>query len=109
MVHIIEDYCMTADSNCYTVGKRKTLKDGKTILVNTSYYSSAIAAIQSALDRAIMDKVAQNKITEINELVSAYKEITADVSNKLNGAFRAAQEKTAYSVTESYPVCCKKD
>ena len=89
MIHVIGDYFMTADGNCYTLGKRREGKDGKAILVSTSYHSDACSAISAAAKRALMDSVSSCEVESLSELLHKVKEIESEISGKLNVAFSA--------------------
>lgn len=80
MIHIIDDWYMTADRYCYTVGrlsKRKKSRSEETedFLNNATYHATIAHALQSVLQDTVRDKIAKDKVAtlaEVFELIEKY-------------------------------------
>ena len=77
MIELPRGLAITADSQCYTLGKpvERTDKKGKTsvIMQNASYYSTLAGAVEGAIGRLVREGVADGAIVTLKE---AKREIT---------------------------------
>lgn len=83
MIHVINDWYIDADPNCYIVGqlrKRKT-KEGYTedYLSNTKFPTTVSHALEIVIDEIMRDKVAKGKIQDL----VTYREELVKLSNKV--------------------------
>ena len=83
MIHVINDWYIDADPNCYIVGqlrKRKT-KEGDTVdyLSNTKFPTTVSHALEIVIDEIMRDKVAKGKIQDL----VTYREELVKLSNKI--------------------------
>ena len=50
MIHLIDNYYLTADNNSYTVGTARKKPDSRVILVGTRYYLSLARAVSETAE-----------------------------------------------------------
>ena len=83
MIHVINDWYIDADPNCYIVGqlqKRKTKEgDTKDYLSNTKFPTTVSHALEIVIDEIMRDKVAKGKIQDL----VTYREELVKLSNKV--------------------------
>lgn len=83
MIHVINDWYIDADPNCYIVGqlrKRKTKKgDTEDYLSNTKFPTTVSHALKIVIDEIMRDKVAKGKIQDL----VTYREELVKLSNKI--------------------------
>lgn len=84
MIHLINDYYLDADSNCYTVGIPKKNKDGKTCISKPKYYSTLDRAISSTAERILRDKIYSGDIDTLNGALAELQNIKNELSRTIN-------------------------
>lgn len=86
MIHLIDNYYLTADNNSYTVGTARKKPDSRVILVGTRYYLSLARAVSETVEIALRDRIAAGEITtlqvEVEELRNIKGQIQAAISGK---------------------------
>lgn len=80
MIHLINDYYLDADSNCYIVGVPKKNKDEKTFISKPKYYSTLDRAISSTAERVLRDKIYSGEIDTLNSALSELQNIKKELS-----------------------------
>lgn len=100
MIHIIDDWYMTADRFCYTVGrldKKKRKKDGEaeeeTYLKNATYHGTIANALRSVCQDEIRDKVAKGKITDLAQAFAEIEKYNTKLVKQFDKAERALSAK----------------
>mgnify|MGYP007044832262 CR=1 FL=1 len=71
MIHLIDNYYLTADNNSYTVGTARKKPDSRVILVGTRYYLSLARAVSETAEIALRDRIAAGKIPTLHVAVVA--------------------------------------
>lgn len=84
MIHLINDYYLDADSNCYIVGIPKKNKDEKTCISKPKYYSTLDRAISSTAERVLRDKIYSGKIDTLNSALSELQNIKSELGRIIN-------------------------
>lgn len=86
MIHVINDWYIDADPNCYIVGqlrKRKVKKGDieeiEDYLSNTKFPTTVSHALEIVIDEIMRDKVAKGKIQDL----VTYREELVKLSNKV--------------------------
>ena len=69
MIHLIDNYYLTADNNSYTVGTARKKPDSRVILVGTRYYLSLARAVSETAEIALRDRIAAGEITTLQVAV----------------------------------------
>ena len=101
MIHIIDDWYMTADRYCYTVGrldKRKNRQTGndEDYLKNMTFHDTVGHALRSVLQ----DKVAKGKVKDLvtlfetmekynNKLIKQFDKVEGELTAKRRGPRKA--------------------
>lgn len=84
MIHLINDYYLDADSNCYTVGIPKKNKDGKICISKPKYYSTLDRAISSTAERVLRDKISSGDIDTLNSALAELQNIKNELSRTID-------------------------
>lgn len=79
MIHLINDYYLNADNNCYTVGIPKENKDGKTYISSPKYYNALGRAISSTAERVLRDKISSGDIDTLNSAIAELQNIKSEL------------------------------
>lgn len=79
MIHLINDYYLNADNNCYTVGVPKKNKDGKTYISSPKYYNALDKAISSTAERVLRDKISSGDIDTLNSALAELQNIKSEL------------------------------
>lgn len=87
MIQLTKDLFMTADDNCYTVGKlnkrrNEAQEDRKgRLLDNPTYYTTVAQAVQGALNRSMRQEVKDGSITTLREFIQEQDRQRAELEN----------------------------
>lgn len=84
MIHLINDYYLDADNNCYIVGIPKKNKDEKTCISKPKYYSTLDRAISSTAERVLRDKIYSGEIDTLNSALSELQNIKNELSRVIS-------------------------
>ena len=84
MIHLINDYYLDADNNCYIVGIPKKNKDEKTCISKPKYYSTLDRAISSTAERVLRDKIYSGEIDTLNRALSELQNIKSELGRIIN-------------------------
>lgn len=84
MIHLIDNYYLTADNNSYTVGTARKKPDSRVILVGTRYFSLARAVSETA-EIALRDKIAAGEITTLQTAVEELRNIKGQIQAAVSG------------------------
>jgi hypothetical protein len=90
MIKINSELAIDADSNCYIVGKPRSVTDKKTgeekiILLNTKYYGSLTSAVNGCFETIMRNAVMSNEITTLKEFVKKLEEVKSDLVKLISG------------------------
>ncbi len=83
MIKLTDKLAVTADDECYIVGKPKARAGRGVELRNPSYYATLAQAACAALSRALRAGVQDGSITTLREFLQEEKRLTAEFSEKL--------------------------
>lgn len=86
MIHLINDYYLDADNNCYTVGIPKKNKDEKICISKPKYYSTLDRAISSTAEQVLRDKIYSGDIDTLNSALTELQNIKNELSRTINVA-----------------------
>ena len=96
MVHLIEDYYLTADKYQYIVGRMKERRRGdrKTHeLMETTYHPTLAAAVSYVADEVLRQQIAADELTTIEAVADRYQSICNELINQLDAAPRELRKK----------------
>ena len=79
MIHLIDNYYLTADNNSYTVGTARKKPDSRVILVGTRYYLSLARAVSETAEIALRDRIAAGEITTLQVAVEELRNIKGQI------------------------------
>lgn len=83
MITLTDKLAVTADSECYMVG-RPAQRRGKGVeLRSPRYYSTLAQAVRAAVSATLRQKVAENEITTLQEFIRQEEQLQEDFSKKL--------------------------
>ena len=85
MIHLIDNYYLTADNNSYTVGTARKKPDSRVILVGTRYYPSLARAVSETAEIALRDRIAAGKITTLQVAVEELRNIKGQIQAAISG------------------------
>lgn len=85
MIHLIDNYYLTADNNSYTVGTARKKPDSRVILVGTRYYLSLARAVSETAEIALRDKIAAGEITTLQAAVEELRNIKGQIQAAISG------------------------
>ena len=83
MIHLIDNYYLTADNNSYTVGTARKKPDSRVILVGTRYYLSLARAVSAEI--ALRDRIAAGEITTLQVAVEELRNIKGQIQAAISG------------------------
>lgn len=85
MIYLTDEIALTADSIQYIVGK-PVQRPGKGVeMQNPKYYHKLSAALQQAVTDCVRAGVADNRITELRQIVTEQARLEQEFSEKLKG------------------------
>ena len=83
MIYLIDDLAVTADSECYIVGKPRQ-RSGKGISMdNPRYYPTMTQAVHGAIAAALRQKVAAGEIVTLQEFIQQAQALKDEIAQKL--------------------------
>ncbi len=88
MLHLIEDYYMTADKKpgcSYVVGIPRQTEDKRIIMRQTRYYSTLAHAVAETAEIALHDKIAAGSITTLKEAVEELHRMKDEIRAAIDG------------------------
>lgn len=85
MIHLIDNYYLTADNNSYIVGTARKKPDSRVILVGTRYYLSLARAVSETAEIALRDRIAAGKITTLQVAVEELRNIKGQIQAAISG------------------------
>lgn len=85
MIHLIDNYYLTADNNSYTVGTARKKPDSRVILVGTRYYLSLARAVSETAEIALRDRIAAGEITTLQVAVEELRNIKGQIQVAISG------------------------
>lgn len=89
MVHLIEDYYLTADKYQYIVGRMKQRKRGERMtseLMEQRYYPTLAAAVSYVADEVLRKQIADDQLETLQAIADEYRLISNKVIDKLGAA-----------------------
>lgn len=75
MIHLINDYYLSADKYGYTVGVPKKNKDGQMWMSSPRYYNALDKSVSSTAEQVLRDKIISGDITSLNGAVAELQNI----------------------------------
>lgn len=106
MINICGNYYMTANSYNYIVKKEYRKNDGETGYSDYRYYSSLAAALNTTKDYAVRDGIAEEKLTDVKQMISELERATIEVKNavaKLGLAMNTSEIKKKIEEMQDEP------
>lgn len=85
MIHLIDNYYLTADNNSYTVGTARKKPDSRVILVGTRYSLSLARAVSETAEIALRDRIAAGEITTLQVAVEELRNIKGQIQAAISG------------------------
>lgn len=85
MIHIIDNYYLSADGVCYKLGVRRDRKDGREELERITYHHTILEALNAAIRRALNDHVASGEIESIQSAITELGRIKAEIVASVQG------------------------
>ena len=85
MIHLIDNYYLTADNNSYTVGTARKKPDSRGILVGTRYYLSLARAVSETAEIALRDRITAGEITTLQVAVEELRNIKGQIQAAISG------------------------
>ncbi len=83
MIYLTDKLAVTADKECYIVGKPCPRADGGVKLLNPSYYTTLAQAVRRAASVTLRAGVQDGSITTLQEFIREAERITAEFNKKL--------------------------
>ena len=96
MVHLIEDYYLTADKYQYIVGKLKERRRGERMtreLMETTYHPTLAAAVSHVADELLRKQIEDGRLETLKRIVDEYRLIAAALIDQLDAAPRELRRK----------------
>lgn len=96
MVHLIEDYYLTADKYQYIVGRMKERRRGERMtreLMETTYHPTLAAAVSHVADELLRKQIEDGRLETLKRIVDEYRLIAAALINQLDAAPRELRRK----------------
>ncbi len=83
MIYLTDKLAVTADSECYMVGKPRQ-RAGKGVSVdNPRYYPTLAQAVRGAVSATLRQKVAASEITTLQEFIRQAQALQTEFTKKL--------------------------
>lgn len=87
MIYLTDEIAMTADSMQHIVGK-PVQRPGKGVeMQNPKYYRKLSAALQQAVADCVRAGVANDRVTELRQIVAEQARLEQEFSEKLKGVY----------------------
>lgn len=83
MIYLTDKLVVTADGECYMVGKPAQRRGKGVELRNPRYYSTLAQAVRAAVSATLRQKVAENEITTLQEFIRQEKRLQEEFVKKL--------------------------
>ena len=83
MIQLTKDLAMSADDNCYMVGKpcQESSKGGPyTRLASPTYHTTAAQAVSAAVNRTMRKGVADGSITTLRQFIQEQERLQAELA-----------------------------
>lgn len=96
MVHLIEDYYLTADKYQYIVGRMKERRRGERMtreLMETTYHPTLAAAVSHVADELLRKQIEDGRLETLKRIVDEYRLIAAALIDQLDAAPRELRRK----------------
>lgn len=95
MIHIKDNYYITADANCYSLAERRisgpdAKEPGKEYFAPLSSYHTTMSAALSAYVKRVQRKAVESQDYTLAEAIAEFKAIEAAVRNILGGVIKEA-------------------
>ena len=87
MIYLTDELAITADDMQYIVGRPYTSPGGTVKIKNPRYYHKLSAALQQAVADCIRAGVADNRITELRQVIAEQTRLEQAFSEKLKGVY----------------------
>ena len=87
MIYLADEIAITADDMQYIVGRPYTSPSGAVKIKNPKYFHDLNAALQQAVADCIRAGVADNRITELRQVVAEQAWLEQAFSEKLKGVY----------------------
>ena len=85
MIRLTDEIAITADDMQYIVGRPYTSPRGAVKIKNPKYYHKLSAALQQAVTDCVRAGVADERITELRQVVAEQARLEQEFSEKLKG------------------------
>lgn len=103
MIHLIDNYYLSADHLCYQLGILRTRKDGRSSLENMTYHLSIIDALNAVIRRTLHDKVFSGEIASIKGAVSELERLKSEITSLVQGLDTTNTSPQDFSKAEESP------
>lgn len=88
MLHLIGDYYLTADPNCYIIGKPTQRGANRIEMRQARYFTALPAAVSAAANLAVREGISSGEVTSLQDAVTQMQR----VSDKLKAAVSGMQQ-----------------
>ena len=85
MFHLIGEYYLTADPNCYIIGKPLERRGKGIGLKSAGYFTALPAAVGAAVNLALRDKIQTERIQSLQEAVDEMQRLKAELEAAVSG------------------------
>ena len=92
MIHLINDYYMTADKNSYTVGipggmsdRRRETGRNAVVMRQARYYTTLAQAVSCTAECALRDRIAAGQVSTLTAAVDELRRIKAEIIAAVGG------------------------
>lgn len=85
MIHLIGEYYLTADPNCYIIGKPAQRGANRIEMRQARYFTTLPAAVSAAVNLALRDKIQTERIQSLQEAVDEMQRLKAELETAVSG------------------------
>lgn len=85
MFHLIGEYYLTADPNCYIIGKPLERRGKGIEMKSARYFTTLSAAVSAAVNLALRDKIQTERIQSLQEAVDEMQRLKAELETAVSG------------------------
>lgn len=84
MFHLIGEYYLTADPNCYIIGKPLERRGKGIEMKSARYFTTLPAAVSAAVNLALRDKIQTERIQSLEEAVDEMQRLKAELETAVS-------------------------
>lgn len=99
MVHLIEDYYLTADKYQYIVGRMKERRRGERMtreLMEQTYHPTLAAAVSHVADELLRKQIEDDQLETLQAIADEYRLISDRLLDQLDAAPRELRKKVKH-------------